>query len=319
MQAGIQSQTVLVEKNLTLSREITFKIYFTKRNEIRRWKTQYISWELLSSTISSLFKLSAHEYQVKYADEDGDLITISSTNELNEMLKSINNILIKLYVIIPGGAPTNNNNNNYNNNYNNNMNRKELYLREKARKKQEKEIWKSQKRMHKLDQRRNKQAKEWARSEELHSRFVMHITIDDDAVLSPDSPFIKTWRIRNEGTIAWSAKTKLIFLSRENGEQFNTPNEIEIGKDVNPGDCIDLSVQMKAPKECGSYIGFWRLATKDGIKFGQRFWCRIIVLKQEEEKKNNNVVLVEEEEEENEKGDDEEMKQLLEKLKRNGI
>jgi len=57
----------------------------------------------------------------------------------------------------------------------------------------------------------------------------------------------------------------------------NAAEEVEIKREVNPGEEIDVEVMMITPEAPGLYTSFWRLATNDGKKFGQRVWCKVHV------------------------------------------
>lgn len=41
---------------------------------------------------------------------------------------------------------------------------------------------------------------------------------------------------------------------------------------------LDVKVDFVAPESPGRYISYWRMATSDGAKFGQRVWVLIHVL-----------------------------------------
>jgi len=38
-----------------------------------------------------------------------------------------------------------------------------------------------------------------------------------------------------------------------------------------------FSVNLRTPTRPGTYVSYWRLATKDGFKFGDRLWCEVVV------------------------------------------
>jgi len=51
---------------------------------------------------------------------------------------------------------------------------------------------------------------------------------------------------------------------------------------VEPGSEVDIAVDMTAPALPGRYVGYYRLLTPDGTRFGQRVWVDVIVAPQEE-------------------------------------
>ena len=48
---------------------------------------------------------------------------------------------------------------------------------------------------------------------------------------------------------------------------------------VQPGEEVDVAVEMVAPADLGRYLGYWRLTGPHGRrKFGQRVWCHVQVV-----------------------------------------
>jgi len=105
---------------------------------------------------------------------------------------------------------------------------------------------------------------------------VKDVTIEDGTQLPAGTAFVKTWRVRNEGP-AWPAGCQLIFLSKRCGDNMSGPDFVTIEGAVNTNQEVDVSVNLIAPTKPGRYIGFWKLCTPNGRKFGQRMWVSIIV------------------------------------------
>jgi len=55
------------------------------------------------------------------------------------------------------------------------------------------------------------------------------------------------------------------------------PDFVTIEGAVETNQEVDISAGLVAPNKPGRYIGFWRLCTPNGRKFGQRMWVSIIV------------------------------------------
>lgn len=91
-------------------------------------------------------------------------------------------------------------------------------------------------------------------------QFVTDVTIPDGTVMTPGQAFTKKWRIRNTGTCAWSGYT-LVF---DSGDAMGGPASTPISV-VNPGQEIDLEVNLTAPTAPGSYKGYWRIVTNTNI------------------------------------------------------
>jgi next-to-BRCA1 protein 1 len=65
------------------------------------------------------------------------------------------------------------------------------------------------------------------------------------------------------------------------GDQMTTEMSVPISREtpVQPGEEVDVAVELTAPSEHGRYLGYWRLTGPHGRrKFGQRVWCHIHVV-----------------------------------------
>mgnify|MGYP001041664765 CR=1 FL=1 len=93
----------------------------------------------------------------------------------------------------------------------------------------------------------------------LNASYVADVTIPDNTQLDNEEEFVKTWRVRNSGTCAWSEDAVLAFSS---DAQMGAPDSVEVGA-VEPGEEVEVSVKMKAPADPGRYTGVWRMKTAD--------------------------------------------------------
>ncbi|KAI4822707.1 hypothetical protein KUCAC02_008238, partial [Chaenocephalus aceratus] len=100
--------------------------------------------------------------------------------------------------------------------------------------------------------------------------------LPDGTRLRPGTKFIKYWKMRNTGTISWSADTKLKFmwgnLAVGSGDRWR---EVSVPF-LQPGQVGIVSVALCGPGVEGSYTSHWRLA-HGGEQFGPRVWCSIVV------------------------------------------
>ncbi|HCB01215.1 MAG TPA: hypothetical protein DEP19_02430 [Anaerolineae bacterium] len=92
------------------------------------------------------------------------------------------------------------------------------------------------------------------------AQFVTDVTIPDGTVMNPGQTFNKKWRLKNIGACAWNGYS-LVF---DSGESMNGPATKAIGT-VNPGQEIDIDVDLKAPNTAGTYRGYWRLVTNSNV------------------------------------------------------
>lgn len=93
-----------------------------------------------------------------------------------------------------------------------------------------------------------------------------------DEVISPDAVnmaaganFVKTWRIRNDGTCTWQSGTQLVYLG---GERMSQMEAYHLATQVLPGGVMDISAGFTAPTRSGTFIGNWQLLSVDGQVFG---------------------------------------------------
>ena len=94
------------------------------------------------------------------------------------------------------------------------------------------------------------------------------MTIPDKTVLNAGTSFVKTWRIRNDGTCAWGPGQKIDRLVFSGGNSLGGPGAVAIPQVVQPGSSLDISVSLAAPAQAGKYVGEWMLSTTDGTYVG---------------------------------------------------
>lgn len=110
--------------------------------------------------------------------------------------------------------------------------------------------------------------------------FVDDVTVRDNKEFAPGESFVKIWRLRNEGDCTWTPAYLLAFFG---GHRLDAPETVPLSTQVEPGQLVDLAVEMNAPQTEGTYQGFWQLRSPDGQYFGigqegeQSFWVKIIV------------------------------------------
>jgi hypothetical protein len=112
------------------------------------------------------------------------------------------------------------------------------------------------------------------------AQFVADLTIPDGTTLSPGAAFTKTWRLMNVGTCTWTTYYRLVLVG---GDSLGAPAYVRLPVSVAPGQMVDLSVNLIAPKTIGHYRGLWKLSNASGVKFGvgssgsDAFWVDINV------------------------------------------
>jgi hypothetical protein len=104
--------------------------------------------------------------------------------------------------------------------------------------------------------------------------FVSDVTVPDGEDHAPDSTFVKTWKLRNAGTCSWSTSYSVVFVS---GNAMGGPASQALTGTIAPGTTVDISLNLTAPHETGSYTGYWTLKNASGQTFGDSFYVQIDV------------------------------------------
>lgn len=98
------------------------------------------------------------------------------------------------------------------------------------------------------------------------AQFVDDITIPDGTTLEPNETFTKTWRLKNVGTCSWTTSYSVVFSS---GDSMDGPATQALTSNVNPGQTVDISIDLTAPDTDGNYKGYWKLRNATGVHFTQ--------------------------------------------------
>ena len=107
--------------------------------------------------------------------------------------------------------------------------------------------------------------------------FVRDVTIEDGTEMMPGTSFTKTWRVLNEGACTWTKDYDLIF---ERGESMDGDAVVQLTTgNISPGTQLDVSVDLVAPDDPGTYRGYWQIRNANGVVFTlDGFWVEIKVL-----------------------------------------
>ncbi len=113
------------------------------------------------------------------------------------------------------------------------------------------------------------------------AQFIADVTVPDGTNFSANTAFKKTWRIKNIGSCAWN--TNDVSLIFDSGERMGAPTSSGLGTTVNPGQTVDITVDMTAPSSAGHYFGYYKFKSNSGGVFGigstanKSFWVEIYV------------------------------------------
>jgi len=95
--------------------------------------------------------------------------------------------------------------------------------------------------------------------------FVTDVSYSDGATVGRGAAFTKIWRLKNIGTCSWTTSYAVVFVE---GESFGAPTATGLPGNVNPGQTIDIQLNLTAPNKDGSFKGYFKLRNASGLVFG---------------------------------------------------
>ncbi|HMT20924.1 MAG TPA: NBR1-Ig-like domain-containing protein, partial [Promineifilum sp.] len=112
-------------------------------------------------------------------------------------------------------------------------------------------------------------------------KWIADLNLDDrnmqaPPILVPGQDFTKGWRVLNNGTCAWPADFELAYTTGNRIEASMGGSSVKLDRVVQPGEEIDLSVNLRAPQAYGVFQGFWQMRdTVTHQTFGETVWVGI--------------------------------------------
>jgi uncharacterized protein YkwD len=107
--------------------------------------------------------------------------------------------------------------------------------------------------------------------------FVADVTVPDHTNFNHGDVIHKVWRVKNSGTCAWNSQYTLVFAS---GNQMDAPDSTQLSA-TQPGDTLDIAVDMVAPAEDGAYRGDFEIQNPSGVALpidhAKTLWAAITV------------------------------------------
>ncbi len=95
--------------------------------------------------------------------------------------------------------------------------------------------------------------------------FVKDVTIPDGTNMATGAKFTKTWEIKNIGTCTWNKNYQIIFYG---GDQMAADTIFTFtDKDIEPGESVQISIEMTAPEKTGNFQSYWIFRNDVGQNF----------------------------------------------------
>lgn len=107
------------------------------------------------------------------------------------------------------------------------------------------------------------------------SAFVSDVTIPDGQAMWPGQPFVKTWTIRNAGSVPWQDRW-LVSMDEHVSIYSRRGDEIHVATPLRPqssrvpipttlpGEVAEISVSFTAPLMPGTVMSYWKSSFADG-------------------------------------------------------
>lgn len=114
------------------------------------------------------------------------------------------------------------------------------------------------------------------------AEFVKDVNVPDGKEFDPGEDFTKTWRLKNTGSCTWTSGYDIVF---DGGDSMDAPSSVQVTSGtIDPGETVDISVDLTAPDDAGTYRGNWKLRDSANVIFGIEnstsnvFWVEIKVV-----------------------------------------
>lgn len=110
--------------------------------------------------------------------------------------------------------------------------------------------------------------------------FVRDVSIPDGTFLQPSTTFTKIWELKNTGSCPWNSTYSLVFANEGDLMGGAITNPLIRSGAVQPGELVQVALDLKAPVALGDYKSHWRLRNPAGVDFapaGKTIWLAIKV------------------------------------------
>lgn len=99
------------------------------------------------------------------------------------------------------------------------------------------------------------------------------VNVPDNTEMQLGQDFVKTWRVRNNGSCTWGAGYRLAFSY---GDQMSGKAQA-FNSVVAPNQEVEISVNFRAPTKAGIYLSAWQMVNAAGKPFPKPVYVKIVV------------------------------------------
>lgn len=101
------------------------------------------------------------------------------------------------------------------------------------------------------------------RNEGDESEFVSDVTVPDCSVQGRGESVVKTWKLKNSGTVDWEGRSLHRVNAHEGSSGCRAPERVAI-PDTEPGETVEVSVTIATPDRAATCFGRWMQTDEDG-------------------------------------------------------
>ncbi len=105
------------------------------------------------------------------------------------------------------------------------------------------------------------------------TEFVADVSVPDGTLVEAGQMVEKTWRIRNDGTSAWTPGYAFVYVANQ---QMDGPDSVPLPLAL-PGEEVEVTVTLVAPDEPGLHRSSWRARNSNGRLFGDILFAEVRV------------------------------------------
>jgi hypothetical protein len=99
----------------------------------------------------------------------------------------------------------------------------------------------------------------------------------DGYVAAPGDVMEKTWNIQNAGPCTWNKNYVLAYGYGGEGTNWSSSKPGVLEYVIEPGQRAEITIELTAPKEKGTYTAYFRMKNDKGFFFGDYVWISIEV------------------------------------------
>jgi hypothetical protein len=99
----------------------------------------------------------------------------------------------------------------------------------------------------------------------MNSEFVADVTYADGTVVEDNADILKVWSIKNNGTCTWDDGYSLQPITGDAKGTWVIDEEKEF---VDPGEIVEIKIDVRTPSKGGEWGGCWRMQGDSGQYFG---------------------------------------------------